>query len=325
MLHVTGPLLRVAAGNARGTSRLRPWLPSVTMVSTDTSQALPQAGAAVLLLSCPDRIGVVAEVATYVAGAGGNILHAEQHLSDSDDRFFQRLEIDVASVTGGFDGLASGFADVALRLDAEWSLHRSSERAGLGILVSRQAHCLYDLLARWRIGDIPGDVRVVVSNHPDHGDVARSFGVDFHHLPVTPDTKPGQEARMLEVMAGCGVELVVLARYMQILTSTVVDAYPNRIINIHHSMLPAFKGGRPYHQAHERGVKVIGATAHYASADLDEGPIIHQDVTRVSHRDTVSDLVRRGRELENNVLAHAVRAHLEHRVVVTGPRTIVFG
>jgi formyltetrahydrofolate deformylase len=282
-------------------------------------------GSAILLLSCPDRIGVVAEVATYIAGVGGNIAHAEQHLSDSDDRFFQRLEIDLEAVAGGLAGFASGFEEVARRLDAEWSLYRSTDRAGLGILVSRQAHCLYDILGRWRIGDLPGEVRVVLSNHPDHRDVARAFGVDFHHLPVTPDTKPQQETRMLEILAGCGVELVVLARYMQILTPTFVDAFPDRIINIHHSMLPAFKGGRPYHQAHERGVKVIGATAHYASADLDDGPIIHQDVTRVSHRDAVSDLVRRGRELENNVLAHAVRAHLEHRVVVTGRRTIVFG
>jgi len=282
-------------------------------------------GSAILLLSCPDRVGVVAEVATYIAGVGGNIAHAEQHLSDSDDRFFQRLEIDLEAVAGGLAGFASGFEEVARRLDAEWSLYRSTDRAGLGILVSRQAHCLYDILGRWRIGDLPGEVRVVLSNHPDHRDVARAFGVDFHHLPVTPDTKPQQETRMLEILAGCGVELVVLARYMQILTPTFVDAFPDRIINIHHSMLPAFKGGRPYHQAHERGVKVIGATAHYASADLDDGPIIHQDVTRVSHRDAVSDLVRRGRELENNVLAHAVRAHLEHRVVVTGRRTIVFG
>jgi formyltetrahydrofolate deformylase len=280
---------------------------------------------AILLLSCPDRVGVVRDVATYVAGVGANILHAEQHLSDSDDRFFQRLELDLADVSGGVDGFAAGFETVAAELDATWSVHLSSDRAGIGILVSRQAHCLYDLLARWRIGDIPGDVRVVVSNHPDHADVARSFGLPFHHLPVTADTKAEQEARVREILSACDVELVILARYMQILTAEFVDAYTNRIINIHHSMLPAFKGGRPYHQAHERGVKVIGATAHYASADLDEGPIIEQDVVHVSHRDGVEDLVRRGRELENNVLARAVRAHLEHRVVVTGRRTIVFG
>ena len=192
-------------------------------------------------------------------------------------------------------------------------------------MVSKQPHCLYDLLARWRSGELPMDLRVVVSNHPDHADICEHMGVAYVHLPVTNETKPEQEAEVLAVLADHGVELIVLARYMQILSDRFVNEHPMRIINIHHSFLPAFIGANPYRQAHERGVKIIGATAHYATADLDEGPIIAQDTVHVNHRDDVARLTAKGRDLETTVLARAVLAHLQHRVLVSGHKTIVFG
>jgi formyltetrahydrofolate deformylase len=207
----------------------------------------------------------------------------------------------------------------------EWSLRRSSEPARVAVLVSQLPHCLSDLLARWEVGDLPGTPVAVISNHPDHAELAAHHEIPYHHLAVTPENRARREQEMLEVLAAASVDLVVLARYMQVLSPVVLDRYPNRIINIHHSFLPAFTGGKPYHQAYERGVKVIGATAHYVTAVLDEGPIIEQDVARVSHRDEVADLARKGRDLEKVVLARAVRAHLEHRVLVYRNRTAVFG
>jgi formyltetrahydrofolate deformylase len=204
-------------------------------------------------------------------------------------------------------------------------VHFSDERPRIAVLASREAHCLGDLLGRWRAGELPAEIVAVISNHADHAALATFSGVPFHHLPVTPDTKAAQEAALVELLRGYRVELVVLARYMQVLTSTVLDAFPAQIINIHHSFLPAFVGARPYHQAQQRGVKLIGATAHYATADLDEGPIIAQDVEPVSHRDSVADLIGKGRDLETVVLARAVRAHVEHRTLVFGNKTIVFG
>jgi formyltetrahydrofolate deformylase len=201
----------------------------------------------------------------------------------------------------------------------------TDERPRVAVLASTQPHCLIDLLARWRSGELPAQIVAVVSNHPDHAPLAEFYGVPYHYLPVTPQTRAAQEAELRRTLAGCAVELVVLARYMQVLGSQVLADYPSRVINIHHSFLPAFVGARPYHQAQQRGVKLIGATAHYATADLDEGPIIAQDVAPVSHRDAVADLVRKGRDLETVVLARAVRAHLEHRTLVYGNKTIVFG
>jgi formyltetrahydrofolate deformylase len=195
----------------------------------------------------------------------------------------------------------------------------------VGILASKQSHCLFDLLSRWRSGELPAEIVVVIDNHPDHADLVRHMGVPYVHLPVTPQTKADQERAVLDQLRAHSVDLVVLARYMQILSPLVVDAYRSRIINIHHSFLPAFIGANPYRQAHDRGVKIIGATAHYVTEELDEGPILDQEVTRVSHRDSVADLTRKGRDLETIVLARAVRAHLEHRVLVYGRKTVVFG
>jgi formyltetrahydrofolate deformylase len=205
-----------------------------------------------------------------------------------------------------------------------WRIRFSDEVSRVALLASKLPHCLYDLLARWRLGEFAADVALVISNHDDVGAIAGEFGVPFHVLPVAAATRAKQEARMVALLDQERIDLVVMARYMQILSNDVISRYPERIINIHHSFLPAFAGGRPYHQAHERGVKLIGATAHYATADLDQGPIIDQDVARVSHRDTVDDLVRKGRDLEKVVLARAVDLHLRNRVVVYGNKTVVF-
>jgi len=277
---------------------------------------------ATLLITCPDRPGLVAAVATFLAERDANIVHADQHVDRLGEVFVQRVEF----TADGHDlsTLRADFAEVARRHDMSWRLHTSDDRPRVAILASREPHCLVDLLGRWAAGSLPGSPELVISNHPDHAGIVGHYGLPYHHLPVNSDTKDQQEAAMLELLADAGVDLVILARYMQILSPRVVDAYPGRIINIHHSFLPAFAGGRPYHQAHDRGVKVIGATAHYVTADLDEGPIIDQDVTRVSHRDTVDDLIRKGQDLEKVVLARAVRLHLTRRVLVVGTKTVVF-
>jgi len=277
----------------------------------------------VLLLSCPDQPGVVHAVAEFVLAERGNIVHAEQHIDRESGVFFQRVEFDAPGLTA--DGLAGRFAPVAERFGMTVKARMAADRPRIAVLVSTQPHCLTDLLARWRSGELPADIAVVLSNHPEHAALAAFHGVPFRHLPVTPETRAAQEREVLTALAGEQVELVVLARYMQILGPAVLDAYRARVINIHHSFLPAFVGARPYHQAQERGVKLIGATAHYATADLDEGPIIAQDVTPVTHRDSVEDMVRKGRDLETVVLARAVRAHVEHRTLVYGNKTIVFG
>lgn len=277
---------------------------------------------ATLLISCADRPGIVAAVAGFLLDEGANIAHADQHVDREEGLFLQRVEFELDGID--LDALTVRFAEVASRFSMRWSLRHSEEPTRVALLVSRQPHCLTDLLARWEMGELPGRPVTVISNHPDHSDLVGHFGLPYHHLPVEAGRKEEQEARLTAALEDARIDLVVLARYMQILSPSVVDAYPNRIINIHHSFLPAFAGGRPYHQAHERGVKVIGATAHYVTADLDEGPIIEQDVTRVSHRDEVRDLVQKGRDLEKVVLARAVRAHLEHRVLVYRNRTAVF-
>jgi len=280
---------------------------------------------AILLLSCPDTKGVVAEVAGFLYRHGANIVDAEQHTDVEDGIFFQRVEFELDGLDLGRHEILPAFAPVVERFGLRADLRFTDRPLRVGLLASKQPHCLYDLLTRWRTGELRAEIPVVISNHPDHADAAEWFGVPYHHLPVTPATKPAQEAEVQARLDQAGVELVVLARYMQILSAGFTQRWPNRIINIHHSFLPAFVGAKPYHQAHDRGVKIVGVTAHYATADLDEGPIIEQDVVRVSHRDAVDDLVRKGRDLEVAVLARAVRAHLEHRVLVYGRKTVVFG
>jgi len=281
--------------------------------------------AAVLLLSCPDQPGLVAAVSDFVFRQGGNILRAQQHIDPEEDVFFQRVEFSLDSFALDREDIGPAFAEIAGRFSMEVDLRFTDIAPRVAVLVSKQAHCLDDLLSRHRMGDLGhAEIPLVVSNHPDHADGVTCAGPTYAPLPVTPATKDDQEAAIEALLVEHRIDLVVLARYMQVLSDGFVDRHRNRVINIHHSFLPAFLGARPYHQAHERGVKLIGATAHYASEVLDEGPIIEQDVLRVSHRDSVEDLVRSGRDLERIVLARAVRAHLEHRVLTYGRRTVVF-
>jgi formyltetrahydrofolate deformylase len=280
---------------------------------------------ATLLLSCPDRPGLVAAVADFVFRHGGNIIHADQHTDAEEGVFFQRVEFGLDGFALDREEIAARVGDLATTFGMQVRIRYSDDRPRVAVLVSREPHCMYDLLARWRSGELPADVALVISNHPDHADAAAHFGVPYHHLPVTPDTKADQERAVLDLLQAHAVDLVVLARYMQILSARFVAGYPERIINIHHSFLPAFVGSRPYHQAHQRGVKIVGVTAHYVTADLDQGPIIDQDVVRVDHRDGVPDLIRKGRDLEKVVLARAVLAHVQSRALVYGNKTVVFG
>ncbi|PZS14249.1 MAG: formyltetrahydrofolate deformylase [Pseudonocardiales bacterium] len=285
---------------------------------------MPGINTAVLLISCRDRPGLVHAVAEFVLSIGANILHAEQHIDREAGVFFQRVEFDLSGSGLEPTQVAAAFEPVAARYEMAASVRFSDERPRIALLASHHAHCLADLLGRWRSGELAAEVVAVISNHSKHAALAEFSAVPFHHLPVTPETRVRQESVLVDVLSGNDVEVVVLARYMQVLGPAVLNAFPSRIINIHHSFLPAFVGARPYHQAQQRGVKLIGATAHYATAELDEGPIIAQDVAAVTHRDSIDDLVRKGRDLETVVLARAVRAHVEHRTLVFGNKTIVF-
>ena len=279
---------------------------------------------AVLLISCRDQRGLVAAVADFVYRHHGNIIHADEHTDHEEGVFLQRVEWELEGFALARDEIAAAFQPIADRFAMDWRLRFSDEVPRIALLVSKLPHCLYDLLARWRMRELSADIRAVISNHADAAPIAAGFGVPFRHLPIAPGAKTAQETQLLELLERERIDLMVLARYMQVLSADTVERYPQAIINIHHSFLPAFAGGRPYHQAHERGVKIIGATAHYATADLDQGPIIEQDVARVSHRDSVADLIRKGRDLEKVVLARAVDLHLRHRVIVYGNKTVVF-
>jgi len=277
----------------------------------------------ILTLSCPDRPGIVAAVSTFLFEAGCNILDAQQFDDQETGRFFMRVVFDVQDEDP--QALGEAFKPIADRFAFQWSLRSRKTRRKVMILASQTDHCLADLLYRWRRGELPMDISAIVANHPSetfqHLDIE---GIPFHHLPVSRATKLEQEAAIWKLIQETDTELVVLARYMQVLSDGLAAKLEGRCINIHHSFLPGFKGARPYHQAHERGVKVIGATAHYVTADLDEGPIIEQDVERISHRDAPKDLIRKGRDIERRVLARAVRWHLEDRVLLNGGKTVVF-
>ncbi len=276
-----------------------------------------------LLISCPDRKGLIAAISSFISMHGGNILSADQYVSDSGT-FFMRLEIEGEGFGLGRGEFAGAFAPLARRHEMDWRVSYTDAPKRMAILVSRYDHCLIDLLWRWDAGELEAQIPLVVSNHPDLETRAESYGILFYHLPVTTETKAGQKPKILDLLFVRGVNLVVLARYMQILSPKFFAAYPRGIVNIHHFFLPAFAGADPYRRAHESGVKMIGATAHYGTEKLDAGPIIYQDVAHVSHRDTVEDLARHGREVERRVLARAVRWHLEDRILVDGNRTVVF-
>lgn len=280
---------------------------------------------ATLLISCPDRRGLVAGLAQVLSGHGANILDSDQHTDRGAGQFFQRIVFDVAELTTDRGTLERAIAEVGERFSMNYRLtYALGPRKRAAIFVSKYDHCLYDLLLRHQQGELEGEVGMIVSNHPDLERVAKQFDVPFFLRPKGKETKAGVEAQELQLLVEHRIDLVILARYMQILSDDFVRSFAGSIINIHHSFLPAFVGGRPHHRAHERGVKLIGATAHYATAELDEGPIIEQDVVRCSHRDTVSDLVRKGRDLEKLVLARAVRAHLADKVLTYSNKTVVF-
>lgn len=281
-----------------------------------------------LLISCPDRKGLISAVSSFISMHDGNILSADQHVSpaegDSESHFFMRIEIEGAGFGVDREEFPGSFAPLARRYEMDWRVSYTDTPQRMAVLVSRHDHCLLELLWRWEAGDLSAEIPLVISNHPDLRERVEAHGIPFHHLPVTKETKEEQELEMLRLLEEHDVDLVVLARYMQVLGPKLVSAYRNRLINIHHSFLPAFIGADPYRRAHERGVKIIGATAHYVTEDLDEGPIVHQDVAHVTHRDAVEDLVRLGSEIERRTLARAVRWHLEDRVIVAGNRTVVF-
>jgi formyltetrahydrofolate deformylase len=277
-----------------------------------------------LRVSCDDRKGIVAALAQVLYGHGANIVDADQHTDREAGQFFQRIRFDTAELHTDRVALETGLREVVERFGMRWRLDYDDRTERVAIFVSRYDHCLYDLLLRHRAGELRCDLPVVISNHAELAPVAAQFDVPFEVVPVTADGRAEAEARQQALLEAHRVDTVVLARYMQILSPAFVARYPDRIINIHHSFLPAFVGARPYHQAYQRGVKLVGATAHYVTSDLDEGPIIEQDVARASHRDGVIDLVRKGRDLEKVVLARAVRWHLEKRVLVYGNKTVVF-
>src|SRR3990170_2971445 len=279
---------------------------------------------ATLLISCRDQKGLVASVSDFLYRNNGNIIHADQRTDQEEGVFLQRVEWELRDFALERDEISGAFLPIAERFGMTWSLRFSDYVPRIAVFVSRQPHCMYDLLARRHMGEFRAALPLVISNHADLRPVASGFGAEYHHFPITPETKDAQEAAIIEKLEAQRIDLLVLARYMQVLSREFVGRYPNRIINIHHSFLPAFAGARPYHQAYERGVKVIGATAHYVTAELDQGPIIEQDVVRVSHRDSVADLVRKGKDMEKVVLARAVDLHLRNRIVVYGNKTVVF-
>jgi formyltetrahydrofolate deformylase len=278
----------------------------------------------VLLIRCQDRKGIVARVSGFIHDVGGNILDSDHHTDEETNDFLMRMEFSTEGLQVPPEKIPDAFGPIAKVFDMRYELHATSHRTKVGLFVSKQDHCLADLLQRHRRGELHIDIPLIISNHDTCAGWAELFKIPFMVCPVTKETKPQQEAQVLSLLKAQGVELVVMARYMQILSLSFLEQVGCPVINIHHSFLPAFIGANPYRQAYDRGVKIIGATAHYATEDLDEGPIIEQDVIRVGHRDTVDDLVRKGRDVEEIVLARAVRRHIERRVLVYGRKTAVF-
>lgn len=277
-----------------------------------------------MLISCPDRPGIVAAVSHFLYEHGANIVSSDQYTMDPEGgMFFIRFEFDLSDMDRELPVLVEDFARVADRFQMKWHTFRASRKKRLAIFVSKEDHCLMELLWQWRAGELDAEIAMVVSNHPDMRELVESFGITYHHIPVTAETKAEAERKQMEVVAD-KADIIVLARYMQIISPKFIEQFPNRIINIHHSFLPAFVGGKPYAQAYNRGVKIIGATGHYVTEELDGGPIIEQDVQRVTHRDNVEDLKRIGRTIERVVLARAVKWHIEDRVIVHGNKTVVF-
>mgnify|MGYP006064309667 FL=1 len=280
---------------------------------------------AILLVSCPDQPGIVAAVSAFLYENQGNIVDVDQHVDSEYGVFLMRVEWETNGFDVARDEIGSAIAPLAEKFSMDWSLYFSDIVPRAALFVTRDNHCLYDLLSRHESGELRMEIPLIVSNREDLRPAAERFGIPFHHIPITKETKAEQEEKEIALLHEHQIDLVVLARYMQILSPKMTEAFPNRIINIHHSFLPAFPGAKPYHSAHARGVKLVGATSHYVTEDLDEGPIIFQGVTPVSHSDSVADFVRKGRALEQSVLSRAVWLHLKRRTLVHGNRTVVFG
>ncbi|GGG76672.1 formyltetrahydrofolate deformylase [Paenibacillus radicis (ex Gao et al. 2016)] len=294
------------------------------MSSSQAQASAPNSGRARMLISCPDRPGIVAAVSHFLYEHGANIVSSDQYTMDPvGGMFFIRFEFDLTDLDKELPVLVEDFARVADRFEMKWHTFRASRKKRLAIFVSKEDHCLMELLWQWKSGDLNADISMVISNHLDMKEMVESFGIPYHHVPVTADTKAEAERKQMELVAD-KADLIVLARYMQIISPKFIEVFPNRIINIHHSFLPAFVGGKPYAQAYNRGVKIIGATAHYVTEELDGGPIIEQDVQRVTHRDDVEELKRIGRTIERVVLARAVKWHTEDRIIVHQNKTVVF-
>ncbi|WGK63745.1 formyltetrahydrofolate deformylase [Croceiramulus getboli] len=279
---------------------------------------------AIILIHCPDRKGLVAAITTFVKEAQANIIYLDQHVDRETDTFFMRLVCAFDTATELIRFRESFQTKMANPYDLSWQLFDHNETSRIALLVSKYDHCLYDLLGRHATGELRGAISLIISNHPDLSGVAKQFDIPFFHIPVNKETKKEAETKQLELLQKHEIDLIVLARYMQIISADFVAHYPNKIINIHHSFLPAFVGAKPYHAAFDRGVKIIGATSHYVTSDLDEGPIIEQETVRVSHIHGVQDFIMKGRDLEKIVLARAVKAHLDHKILVYGNKTIIF-
>ena len=279
---------------------------------------------AIFLVQCPDSRGILAAITSFFSSRNFNILHCQQYTDVRENKYFMRITVDVTAMPFTRHDLEKDFSTFAETIQAKWRVRYSDTKQRMAILVSKTSHCLYDLLVHMQDGDLDCEVPLIISNHPDLEDVAAKFRVPYYCCPILNGDKTSQEKQVLDLLSKHDIDLVVMARYMQVLSDDFIKQYPEKIINIHHAFLPAFQGGNPYVRAWERGVKMIGATAHYATADLDEGPIIEQDVERVSHEHSPNDLKEIGRDIERRVLTRAVKAHLEHRVILSGLRTIVF-
>lgn len=279
---------------------------------------------AILLIVCPDQPGLVAEVSNFVHGNDGNIIFLDQHTDPETKTFLMRLEWELNQFKIPQEDIEEHWNKIATKYRMKYQLHFSSHRPKIALMVSKYQHCLYDLLVRCALDEINAEIPLIISNHEDLKKVAEHFSIPYYFIPVNQENKSKAESEQISLLKDQKVDLVVLARYMQILSPKFIDNFPNQIINIHHSFLPAFKGGKPYHQAYQKGVKIIGATSHYVTEDLDMGPIIQQSVTRVSHTDTVDDMIRKGRDQEKVALAYAVRMHTQHRILTYNNKTVVF-
>lgn len=279
---------------------------------------------AILRLSCPDRIGLVARLSHFIFERGGNIIDLDEHVDESENLFYIRIAWDMKKFSIPAGRLKQAFMPLAEEFNAVWDITFNNKQTNVAIFVSRFDHCLREILWRYSLNEYNMRIPIIISNHPDLNKLADQYHIPFHVFPITKENKAEQEEKELSLLQKYKIDTIVLARYMQILSPTIVDAYPNRIINIHHSFLPAFSGGNPYKQAFQRGVKIIGATSHYVTEELDEGPIIVQDIVRISHKDSLKDLIWKGRDLERLVLARALRLHLEQRILVSGKKTIIF-